>query len=911
METELERLIVLLTGDGSSYMDMLKQAQSSTQDTTDKIKKAGEDIEKFGDRLKGFASTVIATLSTIGLSIGVFSAFNKFSGYEEGVIRLNAAIEANGGNVQAATAQYAKFAGELERTTMLSRGQVMGMIRQAETMGMSGQAAERATRFAGGFAAALSQSPEHAMTLAIAMERGNVHMLRRIPALRGITNEQELLKKAQDLAIQGMRISNELSLTAAGRLEKLKQGIGKITKDIGGLIAEALLPLLEVAKKVVDWFNSLDSGVRKVIAAVLLGIAAIPALAAAWAYLSTVISTVSTVVGLLKTSLMGLLLNPYALALAAAILIIYTSLKRVADAMGGWDKLWVAVQTKAMEFWKWFEPTWNKLKQVGLAAWAVIKAAALLAWGVIKDAVSVVVYGVQQLWKWLQQVAAALGISRIGVDLDNVIELLNKLEFGLKNFQKVATYVWLVVQYQALKFYLDLQHFFNVQLPEVTAWFLENWYAIWTDAVNFSTTVIGNLASNIVSVITNIPGLISGAVRWDQVWRPLTEGFRSALGGLPELTQREMTELEGVLMAEYEAIGADINESYADFRARRLEEMRREDLAAQASDDRDQTLTRNKKDRHTKLDAVLSGSAEALARAAAFREQASESRDVARGGAGGRGAPAGPAAPAQDLGAALQGMFGGGGAIWDRIRGSAVNAWNTITAWAKDKWDEIRDYALSRWDAIREWAVEFWRNLPANVMLAMAGLQALILTTFDNVAAGILGIWDSIDWDKVLDAGEKFFFETLPDAAVVAFGAIVVVLSEILQTMANPARITQLFAQMQTAIGPAANTFFSDLGTRLETFNREVWARIETLAANAFNRVIARITGGAIGGEGGPAQQVQRALGINRGGGGGEAGGNEGVPILRELRQLNGTVGGMANQAGQAWQNLGLPNLGG
>lgn len=747
METELERLIVMLTGDGSAYMNMLKQAQASTKDVADSVKKSGEDIEKFGDRLKGFASTVVSTLSTIGLSIGIFSAFGKFNQYEEGVIRLNAAIEANGGNVRSATAQYLRFAEELERTTMLSKGQVMGMLRQAETMGMAGEAAQRTTRFAAGFAAALGEAPEHAMTLAIAMERGNVHMLRRIPALRGITNEQELLRKAQDLANQGMRISNELSQTAAGRLEKLKQGVGKLAKDVGGMVAEVLLPLISAAKSAVDWFNGLDSGVRRFVAAVLLGIAAVPVLASTWTYLNTVIGTVTSSFGILSTAMKALLFNPYVLALAAAILVVYSALKMVADAMGGWDKLWGAVKASAGSFWTWLKPTWDKIKEVGAAAWGAIRAAGLVAWSVIKAAISAAWFALQQVWETIKQLAAAVGLKSIGVDLDSIIDLLLKVEFGFTNLGKIATHVWLAVQFFAVRFYNDLMHFFQVQVPEVTSWFLNNWYAIWTDAVNFSVTVIGNLASNIVSVIGSIPGLISGAVRWDEVWRPLTEGFRSVLGGLPELSAREMTQLETRLLTEYRDLGDQINEEWEDFRRRRLEEIRREDLAAQASDDRDQSLTSAKKDRHLKLDAVLSGSAEALARAAEFTERMAEGRESRAAAGGSRAAVVPPVTPVLDLGAALRNVLGDGAAIWGRIDDAARDAWDAITVWALAKWEDIKLIA-----------VDFWNGLPASVSSTWGGISTRVVEFARR------------EWTRIREIAVDAFNRILPHLAGGAFG---------------------------------------------------------------------------------------------------------------------------------------------
>lgn len=77
-EVELERLVVRLIGDNSSYQKMLKDSVSESQSASRSVESAGKGIEGFSAQLQGFATAAIGAITAMGAALGVTSAFDAF-----------------------------------------------------------------------------------------------------------------------------------------------------------------------------------------------------------------------------------------------------------------------------------------------------------------------------------------------------------------------------------------------------------------------------------------------------------------------------------------------------------------------------------------------------------------------------------------------------------------------------------------------------------------------------------------------------------------------------------------------------------------------------------------------------------------------------------------------------------------
>src|SRR4051794_38698970 len=106
---EIEALLVRLTGDGSEYQRMLQEGVKHTEAAAKQVESAAKRIEDFQKGLEGFAGTALKALAIFGVAQTLGQAFEKFENMEKGQISLNAAIKANGHELEETIKDYVKF----------------------------------------------------------------------------------------------------------------------------------------------------------------------------------------------------------------------------------------------------------------------------------------------------------------------------------------------------------------------------------------------------------------------------------------------------------------------------------------------------------------------------------------------------------------------------------------------------------------------------------------------------------------------------------------------------------------------------------------------------------------------------------------------------------------------------------
>lgn len=277
-QTQLEELVIKLTGDGVQYQKMISSAAQQTTAAAATVMQAGKQIEQVSNSLKGFASAAVSALAGFGLATSLRGTFEAFEELEKKTIKFNSILEFNGRNVAETTAEYKKFAAAIVQHTTASKGEVFALLQQAETMGFTGEKAEQLAKFSIGLGQASDMSAHQAMSIAIALERGNVQMLRRIPALRGIHDEQQLLAKAQQLANLGLKEEEALTKTVGFQIEKLQRAFKGISIEIGGMVAEGLKPLVGIMTQAVAQFQALSPETKQWITWIAAGTLAFLAL---------------------------------------------------------------------------------------------------------------------------------------------------------------------------------------------------------------------------------------------------------------------------------------------------------------------------------------------------------------------------------------------------------------------------------------------------------------------------------------------------------------------------------------------------------------------------------------------------------------------------------------------------------
>jgi phage-related protein len=166
------------------------------------------------------------------------------------------------------------------------------------------------------------------------------------------------------------------------------------------------------------------------------------------------------------------------------------------------------------------------------------------------------------------------------------------LEFVFKNWKDVLAQQMLRVGEAAVTLKDRIAWVMTEVIPQTLQWLWNNWRDIFQTLANFTRTTFQNIATNIASIVQNLPGLIRGSVDWSDVWKPLTDGFRAEISKLPEIAKFQRSEMANALGERADVLGEDLNERLQHHMRERLNEIsearQRIREMFQAGDDEDQ-----------------------------------------------------------------------------------------------------------------------------------------------------------------------------------------------------------------------------------------------------------------------------------------------------------------------------------
>jgi hypothetical protein len=311
-EQEIGSMIIRLTGDGSMYQKMLFQAEQSTKTTMAAVQTAMTKIEGFKGTLTGFAASALGVLSSFGLVSSLRAAFDQYTQFEAGQIRLNAFLKANGKEIESTTMEYRAFAKEIADVTTMTKGAVMAMVQQGEARGLTNQQVKDAVQMSTALSGALGGEASSHMHVAIAIQEGNIHMLKRALHLHNVKDQSEVLAKAQKILAAGWEAAQAQADSAAGQITKLQNSLKEFGLEVGTVVAEYVKPLVEWLARTIDQFKQMEPEVKKQVVLVLALAMAIPAIGPAWMAMSAVASAalapVNYLIGL-TASLVGVVLS--------------------------------------------------------------------------------------------------------------------------------------------------------------------------------------------------------------------------------------------------------------------------------------------------------------------------------------------------------------------------------------------------------------------------------------------------------------------------------------------------------------------------------------------------------------------------------------------------------------------------
>lgn len=423
-ETEIERLIVRLMGDGSDFQRMLQKAEQSLQQTAKQVEQATAKIEGFEKGITTYAKTAMSALAGIGAADFLKGTLNAYAAVEESQINLNNAIRMNGGLVDVRIAQYKRFADSMWETTNTSAGVTRGLLKEAEGMSITGQHAENVASNAIKVAAVTGQEAASYIRLTAALEKndlvGLAHASHHINALRILHSPEQQRQKLLQMIAQGEKTLGERMDSVNGVMKHYEDTLSKIKLQFGKLIAEALMPAVKWFTQLIAPLFKLDEASKRVIVGAGILVAAITSVGPALALLSfaapylkllgagfgfvyqalLLLLNPLRLVSMLFTGLVGaaaFVFSPIGLVVAGATVFITL----LVDKLGGMKKTWEMVRDSALN-------AWERIKQGAAVAWQYIQKKAEQFWDWIKPVVDWFVGAFAQAWKLVQDIAAPM-----------------------------------------------------------------------------------------------------------------------------------------------------------------------------------------------------------------------------------------------------------------------------------------------------------------------------------------------------------------------------------------------------------------------------------------------------------------------------------------------------------------------
>ena len=246
-----------------------------------------------------------------------------------------------------------------------------------------------------------------------------------------------------------------------GSLEKLKSSLDVATTSLGEALAPMILKVAEGIQKLVDWFNNLSPTAQKIVATVLVLVAAIGPLLmiigkmaigiGALIKLGPLLATGFKAIGSAFSGLVKILMtNPWMIIAALAIAAIMIIVKNWDTIKKFFADLWAKVKEVTTKVWNgiksFFVGIWNGIKGAAVSIWNGLKSFFVGLWNGIKGAATSVWNGIKSalmsVWNGLKSAAKAVWNAiktAVMTPINAVKSLLSRVWNGIKS---TATSVW-------------------------------------------------------------------------------------------------------------------------------------------------------------------------------------------------------------------------------------------------------------------------------------------------------------------------------------------------------------------------------------------------------------------------------------------------------------------------------------
>ena len=267
--TALEQLQDKGAISAEQYAAAAQKLEQQHAQAADTMRETGQTAEQTATQLRNAAAAVTAmvAVTTGGMALMGREMVSAYQVQEAAETQLAAAMRARGTATEEQTRQYMAFAAEMQRVTVIGDEVTLGLLAQAETMGATGEAAERAARNAISLGAAFGMSADAAIRMTAALETGDTPMLQRyMRELRNIEDPALRAAEAQRLLANMFASAEAEAQTTAGAFAQMTNAVGDSREEIGKFIADALVPVAEATRWAAETFNTFGDTTKAAIA---------------------------------------------------------------------------------------------------------------------------------------------------------------------------------------------------------------------------------------------------------------------------------------------------------------------------------------------------------------------------------------------------------------------------------------------------------------------------------------------------------------------------------------------------------------------------------------------------------------------------------------------------------------------
>ena len=310
---------------------------------------------------------------------------------------------------------------------------------------------------------------------------------------------------------------------------------------------------------------------------------------------------------------------------------------------------WERIKAGAMAFAVWFTPIWNALVSLATSEWNRLTEAASVGWDKMKQAFIYVRDLIEVLWgdftNWMAEQFGMAG-GKMELTWEKVKNFfvigIYALEYAFQNLPKIADLAWAGIKLGGVTMFEDIKYWFTVMLPAFGLMAFNVLKTHFTNIWTMGKNIFLKIGSNLIEMGKNLPKLLKGEMKMSDIWKDfdVTKGMEK----IPldfDVPKRIPSELETKLRAEFEAKGGALGESFAEFLDRKLMEgapgpdgtpdpadpdsglgsfFNKMSKYADISEKKVGEDLEKTKNHIQKFDGALTGSAEALARIADYRQ---------------------------------------------------------------------------------------------------------------------------------------------------------------------------------------------------------------------------------------------------------------------------------------------------